>query len=138
MAEQALLAGDPAAFEQLVLQLMSAQNAARQSGEQLFTKLKVELRVCRVRVSLQAIKVGSLVQSCSATARAPALSLQDNNPQATVTNLIAVLRSSPQPDSRTFCAVLLRKVRQPGKKHGSVTSHARCFVCSHRIIMLGA
>ena len=64
MAEQALLAGDPAAFEQLVLQLMSAQNAARQSGEQLFTKLKVELPVCRVRVALQAIKVdGSLAQS---------------------------------------------------------------------------
>lgn len=41
MAEQALRAGDPAAFEQLVLQLMSAQNAARQSGEQLFSKLKV-------------------------------------------------------------------------------------------------
>lgn len=41
MAEQALLAGDPAAFEQLVLQLMSAENSARQSAEQLFTKLKV-------------------------------------------------------------------------------------------------
>jgi hypothetical protein len=49
MAEQALLAGDPAAFEQLVLQLMSAQNAARQSGEQLFTKLKVGIRMCRTR-----------------------------------------------------------------------------------------
>jgi hypothetical protein len=50
MAEQALLAGDPAAFEQLVLQLMSAQNAARQSGEQLFTKLKVELRMYPYRL----------------------------------------------------------------------------------------
>lgn len=38
------------------------------------------------------------------------LVLQDNNPEAAVTNLIAVLRRSPQPDSRTFCAVLLRKV----------------------------
>ena len=63
MAEQALLAGDPAAFEQLVLQLMSAQNAARQSGEQLFTKLKVQLHVCRVIASFLATKVDHLSSS---------------------------------------------------------------------------
>lgn len=51
--------------------------------------------------------------------------LQDNNPQATVTNLIAVLRRSPRPDSRTFCAVLLRKVRHLLRHAGAPHNVAR-------------
>lgn len=130
MAEQALLAGDPAAFEQLVLQLMSAQNAARQSGEQLFTKLKVD-RLCAACKSQcwppRSMDHLSSLAYAQHTARALGLLLQDNNPQATVTNLIAVLRSSPQPDSRTFCAVLLRKVWQLCKDTlRDAQSHARC------------
>lgn len=73
-AETALLGGDPAAFESLVLQLMSPENNARQAAESSFQKMK------------------------------------ETVPELCVVSLVRVLRQSPQPDSRTFCAVLLRRV----------------------------
>lgn len=37
--------------------------------------------------------------------------MKESVPELCVVSLVKVLRQSPQPDSRTFCAVLLRRVR---------------------------
>ena len=95
-AEQQLLNGDPAAFEQLVQQLMSVQNSARQGAEQSFAGLK------------------------------------DTSPEACVVNLITSLRKSSQPDTRTFCAVLLRKVGTAGQRRSYLRSR-RFKSLQHRI-----
>lgn len=68
---------DPAAFDQLVLQLMSNQNASRQSAEQMFGKLKVHCwdtpRDDRIRDSPPVAAISTLGDkaSCSADLVAP-------------------------------------------------------------------